>query len=291
MTETCVVVNPAASSGRTKARIESLSDHFPGCEVLVTAHKGHARELAARAAGQGSKRIVAVGGDGTVNEVASAIAGTSAEIAIVPMGSGNDYVRTFGIPLDLEAATRLALHGTAQPVDAGRRADGTWFFNVAGIGFDAFVADSFNRSPRWLRRLGVRTRYYCAVIQAFARYPYPSAQFSLDAERVTSKRLLLAAVGVCRYYGGGLAVCPDADPADGLFDVVWGEGLRLGEIVALMGSMPTGAHLQHPKVHAARCRGFEIECDPAVPCHMEGEPVAATPFAAECLPGALNLVR
>lgn len=286
-----MVVNPAASSGGTKARIERLSRLFPDCEILETAHKGHARELAANAVGQGFKRVVAAGGDGTVNEVASAIVGSAAEMAVVPMGSGNDYVRTFGIPPDLEAAARLALQGTAQPVDAGRRSDGTWFFNVAGIGFDAFVADRFNRSPRWLRPLGVRARYYCAVVQAFARYPHPSARLVLDGETVTSERLLLAAVGVCRYYGGGLAVCPEADPVDGLFDVVWGEGLRLGEIVALMGSMPSGAHLRHPKVHSARCRVFEVHCDPNVPCHMEGEVVSATPFTAACVPGSLNLVR
>ncbi|MGE0001792.1 MAG: diacylglycerol kinase family protein [Fimbriimonadaceae bacterium] len=291
MTDTCVVANPAASSGKAGGRLEELSLHFPGCDVLATERKGHARELAARAVQEGARRVVAAGGDGTVNEVASALIGTEAELAVVPAGSGNDYVRTFGIPSDLASAAQLAREGASSPVDAGRRDDGTWFFNVAGIGFDAFVADRFNRSPGWMRRLGIRTRYYCAVIQAFARYPYPTARLAFDGEEIASNRILLAAVGVCRYYGGGLAVCPEADPTDGLFDVVWGEGLRLGEVVALMGSMPSGGHMRHPKVRSARCRRIEVHCNPAVPCHVEGEIVAGSPFIAESHSGALKLVR
>lgn len=291
MTDTCVVANPAACSGKAGGRLKQLSQLFPGCEVLATERKGHARELAARAVHGGATRVVAAGGDGTVNEVASALIGTEAELAVVPVGSGNDYVRTFGIPPDLATAAQLAREGASSPVDAGRRDDGTWFFNVAGIGFDAFVADRFNRSPGWMRKLGIRTRYYCAVIQAFVSYPYPSGRLVFDGERIESNRLLLAAVGVCRYYGGGLTVCPEADPTDGLFDVVWGEGLRLGEVVTLMGSMPSARHVRHPKVRSARCRKIEVHCSPAVPCHVEGEIVSGSPFVAESRPGALRLVR
>lgn len=289
--QTWVVANPAAGSGRAGRQREAIQAAFPGCTVEFTERPRHARELAARAVANGARRVVAAGGDGTVNEVASALLGTEVELAVVPVGSGNDYVRTFAVPSGLADAARLALGGVAFPVDAGVRDDGTPFFNVAGIGFDAFVADRFNNSPGWMRRLGVRTRYYCAVVQAFARYPFPRAKLVLDGEETIAERLLLAAVGVCRFYGGGLAVCPDANPADGLFDVVWGEGLRLGEVVALMGAMPKGLHLRHPKVHTARCRRFAVECEPAVPCHVEGEVVSPTPFAAECLSGALLLVR
>lgn len=231
---------------------------------------------------------MAVGGDGTVRTVAAALAGSSTLLGVVPAGSGNDLARTFGIPEGLAEAAEVALRGTPKQVDAGSRG-GELFFNVAGIGFDAEVARRFNSSPPWALRLGVRLRYYLAVVGAFARYPHPAATLLLDGDRVECQGLLLAAVGNCRYYGGGLAVCPEADPSDGLFDVVWGTGLRLGEILRLMSAMPKGGHLASPKVFSRRCARVRVESATPVPCHLDGDLASDTPFEAEAVPACLWL--
>jgi YegS/Rv2252/BmrU family lipid kinase len=230
--------------------------------------------------------VVAVGGDGTVRAVAQGLVGTQSVLGIVPAGSGNDLARTFAIPSRLAEAARVALEGEPVRTDAGKL-NGGLFFNVAGVGFDAEVARRFNAPPRWAIRLGIRVRYHLAVIGAFARYPHPNGSLLLDGEAVPVRSLLLAAVGNCRYYGGGLAVCPDADPGDGLFDVVWGEALRLGEILRLMGSMPTGRHLASPKVHVQRCSRLRLECSTPVPYHLDGDVGLTTPVEAEVVPGAL----
>jgi diacylglycerol kinase (ATP) len=284
-----VVWNPQAGLGRRRLSLAAVQSAFSGEEVVAARCAQEATETARKAAKAGAARVVAVGGDGTVRAVAAGLVHTDAVLAVVPAGSGNDLARTFGLPSGLREAAEVAMHGPAESMDAGAGPRGMLFVNVAGIGFDAEVARRFNEAPPWVRRLGVRLRYYLAVFGAFARYPHPSAMLTLDGQQAAAGRLLLAAVGVCRYYGGGLAVCPDADPGDGLFDVVWGDGLGLPEIVRLMGAMPQGRHLDSPKVHSARCRTVRVETASPVLWHLDGDVEGDGTFEARCEPGALRI--
>lgn len=260
----------------------------PGIEIVETTAPRDGERLAREAAAR-CQKVVAVGGDGTVNEVATGLLGTEAVLGVVPCGTANDYARTFGLPTDPAEALAVALDGPARTVDAGQAAGHRAFFNIAGVGFDAEVQTSFDRQGRLVRAAGALGRYYLAILTTFARYRPTDATLVLDGTEHQAPRLLLAAVGVTRFYGSGMMVLPEADPSDGLLDVVWGQDVRLGELGRLMGLIKTGAHLGHPKVRSGRAASVEVRPSGPAAFHLDGDVSGSAPVRFESLPGALRL--
>jgi diacylglycerol kinase (ATP) len=284
----CLIVNPASGGGRPVAVARELADRFAGIEVIETTVARDGERLA-REAAMSCERVVAVGGDGTVNEVATGLLGTDAVLGVVPCGTANDYARTFGLPTDPAEALRIAIEGTPRTVDAGQAVGHRAFFNIAGVGFDAEVQTAFDRQGRLARSAGALARYYLAIASTFARYRPTDATLVLDGGELKAPGLLLAAVGVTRFYGSGMMVLPEADPSDGLLDVVWGEDVRLGELGKLMGLIKTGGHLGHPKVRSGRAKTVEVRPASAAAFHLDGDVAGAAPVRFESLPGALRL--
>ncbi len=262
-------------------------------EVCVTTRPGEATEAARRFAEAGAERVVAMGGDGTLNEVVAGLLGTGAGLGLVAVGTGNDYARTLGLPTDPVAALAVAAGGPLRPVDVGlaRWGDGEErpFVNVAGVGFDAEVTKVFNSRSRVWRALPVRVRYYLAIARTLVGYRPPVAKVTLDGETLDVPGLLLLAAGHARYYGAGMMVLPGADPSDGLMDVVWGAGVGPGEVAGLLTKVDSGAHVDHPKVHTRRCRTLVVETDRPVAFHLEGDVRGVTPLRVETLSGALQV--
>lgn len=292
-----LVVNPVAGRGRARALWERIVAFLQSnredmdWEAALTDGPGAAVRLAARAVERGYDRIVAIGGDGTLSEVLNGMAGSGAEFAAVPAGTGNDYCRSAGIPLDPLAATRLALSGTAVPVDIGeiipRSGPPRLFLNVAGIGFDAEVARAVNRMPR---RLGSTVPYVLGALQTLAWYrPAPMA---LHADgRTLERQVLLAAVGVGRYYGGGMMITPDAVLDDGLFDVCVAADIGPMAVLKLLPGMYRGRHRHDPRVEFFRCREIALESTRPVAIHAEGEVVDELPARFRVHPSRLLLVK
>jgi diacylglycerol kinase (ATP) len=217
------IVNPlsgaGASSGVAEQRVALLTDQFAAAGVAGAVHlterRHHARELAERAIEQGASTVIAWGGDGTINEVGVALAGTSVALGIIPAGSGNGFARELGIPWQPEAAIAIALRGTARPIDAGE-IDGRLFFNIAGVGVDAVIAEQFNARTLGQRGMGPYVRI--GMREVF-RYRAARYRVVLDSEEIVSTALLIAFANG-REYGNGIRLAPRARMDDGKLEAM-----------------------------------------------------------------------
>ena len=283
--EAHLVLNPAAGGGRAGRRRAQISVALERGGVRpvwhVTEGAGHAREIVL---GLPEEALaVAVGGDGTVHEVAAACAGTGRVMAVLPLGTGNDYVKALGIGSDLRRALGVLLYGRARVVDAGQ-VNGVPFNNGLGIGFDAEVAEA----PGYLGGPG---RYAWSVGRLFWGFRCHRATLRLDGERVVEAKTILVAVALGTTYGSMFRLAPGAVLDDGLFEVVWSEEVSRTEVLGLIPSALWGKITDREKVHVTRAREVEVDLAEPVPAHADGEMLLpTTEFRASVLPGALRVL-
>ncbi len=298
MTRAFVVVNPAAGGARTRrvwpALREALQRLGLDFEFAVTTGPGAATALARGAARDGWPLVVAVGGDGTVNEVVDGltdpIEGARATLGILMTGRGGDVCRNLGVPADPALAARRLVEGAEARLDLGLAEWGDrpprHFVNAAGAGFDAVVAERARASP------GSGTLPYLrAVLESLAAHRAVPATIQVDEAPEWSGRLTAAVVANGAHYGGGMKIAPAADPADGWLDlVVLGELGRL-ELLRWLPTVYRGRHLANPKVTTRPGRTIRIAASPPVPVHVDGESAGTTPVRLSVRPGALRLRR
>ena len=292
-----VLANPRAGRGRHRGLLPGVLERLgtSGRTVrLLSADSGEAAEKAChRAVAEGVGALVAVGGDGTLHRAVQAVAGTPVGLGLVPAGTGNDFAAGTGVPADpMAAASAIAeavRTGRSTPIDLARvttaRGDLRWFGAVLAAGFDAIVNERANRM-RWPR--GPR-RYDLAIVLEMARLR--SRRYSLVLDGVDHGFTgVLVAVGNCRSYGGGMLICPDADPTDGLLDVVVAAPLGRGALVRLKPRLRRGTHVSDPRVTSYRAREVRLGA-PDIVAYADGERVAALPLVVSCQPGAVRLLR
>ncbi len=287
--DVAVLVSPSAGRGRARLAADgvlaALRDGGLSPRVLTAATREDAERQAADAVAGGTAAVVAVGGDGAVHAALQAVAGTTTPLAVVPAGTGNDLALALGVPRDPLAAARAAADdlraGEFRTVDAGRTGD-RWWATVLCCGFDSAVTDRANRL-RWPRG---RRRYDLAVLLELARlHPY-ELTLRLDDGAARTLPATMIAVGNTAWYGGGLSICPGADPADGRFDVTVVGPTTRRELIRTRPRLADGTHVQHPSVSVFRASRVELSC-PGVTTYADGEPVAPLPVVVECVPGAL----
>ena len=293
---TVFLVNPASSGGTTGRRWPELARRAAALglegDALFSEQPEHLRELAAEAA-QHADLVVAVGGDGTVNEVASGIVGSGAELAVIPRGTGVDFVRTYGIPSKLDDAVEVALRGTTRAIDAGRvgyrawsgEPGEAWFFNVAGVGMSGAVAKRTNESSK---ALGGKASYLWSTLAVFARWRNTEVQVAVD-EETRAGRMHEVVVANGRYLGGGMMLTPEAEPDDGLFDVLLIGDITKADLVKTMPKVYRGTHLPHPKAELLRGAAVSVDSEVALPVQLDGEQPGTTPVRFELVPKALRL--
>lgn len=292
-----VLANPRAGRGRHRgvlpAVLERLGAAGRTVRLLEATSPEDAEKACHRAVAEGVAALVAVGGDGTVHRALQAVAGTGTGFGLVPAGTGNDFAAGTGVPSDpLSAAEAIAAalrDGRDQSLDLARvtttQGDVRWFGAVLAAGFDAVVNERANRMV-WPR--GPR-RYDLAIVLETARLRARSYTLVLDGVD-RSFDGVLAAIGNTSSYGGGLRICPDADPADGLLDVVVAAPLGRRELVRLKPRLRRGTHVTDPLVTSYRAREVRIDT-PGIIGYADGERLAALPLVIGCEPGALRLLR
>lgn len=299
MSATVFLVNPAAANGSTGRRWPEIARQAAAVglegDALISERRGHLGHLARQAAEGGADLVVVVGGDGALNEVANGIAGLAdpPRVALIPRGTGGDFVRTFGIPRDVAAAARLALDGTTAAIDLGRVTYRAWdgneasavFANVASAGMSGAIAQRANDTSK---ALGAKASYLWATFAVFAGWAAVETTLTVDGE-TRSGRMFDVVVANGRYFGGGMKMCPDALPDDGLFDVVTIGDVTKRDLVLTMPKIYRGTHLPHPKAEALRGRVVAMETEVPVPVELDGEQPGTTPARFEVLPGALRL--
>jgi diacylglycerol kinase family enzyme len=207
------IVNPLSGAGATpdaaERRIAFLERRFADAgvagRVYLTERAGHARELARAAIDRGAAQVIAWGGDGTINEVASTLAGSRTVLGIIPAGSGNGFANELGLPSEPGLAMATALAGRIRTIDGGEF-DGRLFFNIAGTGIDAVVAERFN--ARALGRRGLLPYVQIALREAF-RYRGADYRVVLDGETIDTSAMLIAFANG-REYGNRIRIAPGA---------------------------------------------------------------------------------
>ncbi|WP_344333515.1 diacylglycerol kinase, partial [Kitasatospora putterlickiae] len=234
--------------------------------------------------------LVVVGGDGMINLGLQAVAGTATPLGVIPAGTGNDHARAHGLPRDdPEAAADVIAAGHTRTVDLGRvtGADGTtrWFGSVLASGFDSLVSDRTNR----LRRPRGRLRYHLAIAIEFVNLrPLPFRITLADGTEI-SRDLTLAAVGNTTSYGGGMLICPDADPADGLLDVTLVDAMPRRRVARFFPTLLKGTHIHHPEVTTHRTPSLRLT-SPGITAYADGEFMSRLPIEVTVAPGALHLL-
>ncbi|MBA2692973.1 MAG: diacylglycerol kinase family lipid kinase [Rubrobacter sp.] len=287
--KTHLILNPVANKGRAGRLLGDISNFLGGFGLSPEWHVTDAPGDAARIARElpEDETAVAVGGDGTAHEVASACVGTGRVMGILPAGSGNDYVKALGIGSDLRRALGVIAAGNVRVVDAGE-VNGVHFNNGLGIGFDAEVAAGVKIAPSYLGGTG---RYMWSVGRLLWGFTCHEATLTLDGGKAIEAETILVAAALGTTYGAMFKLAPESKLDDGLFDVVWSEKISRLDVMHIIPSALAGTILRHDEVNMARAENLEVKMADAVPAHVDGEILAPTrDFEAKVLPGSLRVL-
>jgi diacylglycerol kinase (ATP) len=294
---TCIILNPRA--GAAEAIRESLGraiDRLDGIEIRETERAGRARALAASAVAEGFDRVVAAGGDGTLNEVLNGIAPDfgRVELGLVPAGTGNDLARTLGIPSDPEAAVEVLARGAVRSLDLARlqtEGEDRWFLNVSAGGFGGEVDEDLRAE---IKEVWGPLSYIRTAFEALAELETYRVRLTFEPGSSEAASLEVAAVNVVvangRYVAGGLHVAPTAAPDDGLLDVVVIRAAPIPRLSLLAPQVALGQHLDHELILHRRVRSLAVESEPAMQFNADGELAGATPVRYQVVPGAVRFV-
>jgi YegS/Rv2252/BmrU family lipid kinase len=289
-----VIINPISGTGGRIEVARERAEHAAAlltargldAEVFMTERPGHARELAAAALQRGVTTVVAWGGDGTVNEVASVLAFREAALAIVPSGSGNGLARELLIPLDPAGGFEAAFSGRECRIDAGEL-DGHLFFNIAGIGLDARVAHRF--AADGLVRRGF-FRYLEIAAQELFTYKAESHTVVTDGVSIRVDALVIA-IANARQYGNGALIAPGARLNDGRLDVVVIEGRSALAAIVQVPRLFMGQVGRIPGVRQLHAQEIAVTSSGPMVYHVDGEPfVGGASVAARSRAGALRVM-
>lgn len=283
------IVNPIAGGGKAKEKFNSLIRYlrekkadFGFCETTAP---GQSTELADKAYERGERFIVAVGGDGTINEVASSLYKRSdAVMGICPFGTGNDFARVLSLSTEPDEAARVLLEGAPAPVDMGMAGEKP-FTNVGGLGFDVDVVIN---TEKYKRRFHGMIPYLFGVMKSLLHLRSVPVTITADGQSIRED-VTICSVGNGSHIGGGMAALPNADAQDGLFDVCVVKKVGLLTLLKLLPLFIKGKHLGKKQVKYFRAKEVTIECD-RCPMQLDGELGQYAPVTFRVLPGALRIM-
>src|SRR5581483_10158936 len=284
-----VLTNPASGHGNAAHAAEKAVERLQQRDVDVVAIVGsdaeHARRLLHAAVEKGTDALVVVGGDGVISDALQALACRDIPLGIIPAGTGNDHARGFGLPTtDPVAAADVVADGWTETVDLGRIRDREgvikWFGTVAAAGFDSLVTDRANRM-RWPRG---RMRYNLAMLAELSQLRLLPFRLVLDGHQEIVNDLTLAAFGNTRSYGGGMLICPDADPTDGQLDVTMVHSASRTRLIRLFPTVYKGSHVGLDEVTTARAASVTVD-SPGINVYADGDYACTLPAEISAVPG------
>lgn len=301
--KTQVIFNPEANRGRNvhlAQDIRARIAQYDGVEWVRTEAPGHATQLAARAAGEGFGCVVAIGGDGTVHEIINGLmqvdAGVRPSLGIVPVGSGNDFVRGAATTRDPALALEHVFSkGKTEAIDIGmlqmEAQPRLYWLNVLGIGFDAAVTLQSQR----LQHLHGKVMYFVAAIRTIIEnYDAPDMAIEFDGDHVR-QRVQMLTIGNGTREGGGFITTPDSKIDDGLLDFCMFKPVSRLMMLRLIPEVMRGTHGRFKQVHLGRLRRMNLKADRPLLIHTDGEVVANRPdnirqVEVGICPGAISLI-
>jgi diacylglycerol kinase (ATP) len=299
-----VVVNPNAGHGKGKKDWERISGLLDRNGLLYSARftqkKGEAIDFARQAAAEGYRRIASVGGDGTLNEVLNGVytqnfcKPSEMTLGIIPVGTGNDWGRMFGIPLVYEGAIKILSEFKTLTQDVGvvtfhkgEVKDTRYFINIAGLGFEAMVVSKTNRQKD--KGKSSQAIYFLNLISSLLSYRKVESEITIDGKS-TRCRVFSINVGNGRYCGGGMRQTPDAVPDDGLLDITVIRDMTRFEIVKSLKLLYDGTILSHPLVDGYRTTFLKVTSEELLYAEADGESLGHTPLEFSIIPAGINVV-
>ena len=302
---TKIIVNPAAGSGSTARRWGHIKRQLDGLEIdydfVLTEAPGHAIDLATEAAENGFQSVVAVGGDGTINEVVNGLlrhtppdTPSPVDLGVINTGTGSDFVRSLGIPRNPDRACHHLLSRQRLKVDAGiiewvdnGEEKTRYFVNAAGVGFDAETASAKARISRLLKG---PVSYALSVGATLFGYKNRPVSVRCDQAEEKIRRVLSVIIANGSYFGGGMKVAPDAELGDQLFDVLTIGDIGKVELIQAFPRVYRGTHITHPKVTVERAATITLSSSERLLLQADGEIIGEGAFRLSLLPGALNVI-
>jgi YegS/Rv2252/BmrU family lipid kinase len=298
------IINPEAGSGKGLKDWPAIKDLLEKEDIEfdfnLTDRKYHAVELTVLAIKKGYKKILIVGGDGTLNEVVngvfiqSILPTTDVTIGVIGVGTGNDWQRTFSIPVDYHGKVLAIKNERTILQDVGRVdyfesriRHSRYFANAAGTGFDAKVAYTTNK----LKESGRKGKilYFFSLLKSLLSYRSTMASISIDQNRINGK-VFSVTLGIGKYNGGGMMQVPNAKPDDGLFDITIIKKIRRSEVLRNIYRLYNGTILNHPKIFGYQAKTASISSKPPVYLEVDGESLGSSPFSFYLVPQSIKVV-
>ena len=302
--ERLVIVNPNAGNGKGRKDWDRISVLIKKANLPFTAkfteRKGHAIEITREAISAGFRKIVIVGGDGTLNEAVNGVvtntvcAPTDITLASIPVGTGNDWGKMFGISTDYEKAIRIVSDNKTLLHDVGivsfyngSEKFNRYFINIAGLGFESVVVKKTNLQKD--KGHGGKLIYFYNLLTSLLAYKNTKAEINIDGEIIHADLFSLN-VGNGRYCGGGMRQTPRAIPDDGLLDVTIINGMGKFEIIRNLKILYDGTILRHPKIDGYKCKNIKVSSESAMLIEADGESLGQTPAEFNIIADAIKIV-
>lgn len=283
-----LIANPAASKGETIVTEAYQSLLAEGCtgRLELTVRSGDAQQIARKAVADGSRWVIACGGDGTIHEVVNAIAEKPDVIlGILPCGRGNDFARALKIPTKPVEAIKTLLNGVVRRIDLGK-IGAHYFVTIVTCGYDAYVSQRVAEKGAPFH--GTASYIYTAITSLFSYQP-PVACLAGDFGLYEGK-ILLAATGITSSYGGGIKMLPRAIADDGLFDVCIVKSIACHTALRMLPTLFWGGHIGHHAVQMCRTKSLTIQTEPPTLLYADGEQICHTPATIEMVERALTVI-
>jgi diacylglycerol kinase (ATP) len=288
---TCIIVNPNAGSVEELEALEAQLDRLPDSEVLRTEAAGDAERLAREAVLGGADLVVAAGGDGTLNEVVNGLSDDfgKARLGLLPLGTGNDFARSIGVPDDIEGALAILESGAARAVDVARATIGEicrCFLNMSVGGFSGEVSERASEAKdRW-----GPLAYMRGAIGALPELKGFLTTITLNGAETLRLETFNIVAANGRYVASGIPAAPKAALDDGLLDVVISPMTTIPQLAVLIPQVLLGRHLESDLLLFRRATRLEIECDPPMAFNVDGELIGEGTARFEILPRALQVI-
>jgi YegS/Rv2252/BmrU family lipid kinase len=302
--EWMVIVNPNAGSGKGEKDWRRISQILAAGQIsfvhVFTESQKHAIRLTRESISDGYRKFIVVGGDGTMNEVVNGIftqdmcPSADITLALITVGTGNDWGRMFGIPRSYVEAVKIICNQKVRLQDAGMveyfhgtTRERRYFLNIAGLGFDAVVVKRTNLQKEQGRK--GRALYFINLLRCLLLYRHTFTEVEIDGRKI-SQDVFTISIGIGRYSGGGMMQTPRAMPDDGLFDITIVKKIRKGDILLSLKKLYDGSILEHPKIEGFTGKVILIDSDPLIHLEADGESLGHSPIRLEIIPKSIKIV-
>ncbi len=299
-----VIVNPNAGNGKGNRDWKRISGLFEKNQINAlikfTERKGQAIEFTRQAIADGFRKVISIGGDGTLNEVVNGVflqdccSPKEIILGMIPIGTGNDWGRMFGIPLVYEGAIEVIKAGKTMLHDIGlidyydgEKKEKRYFINIAGLGFESVVVKKTNKQKD--KGKSSKAIYLYNLLSSLIAYRNTPAEIVIDGKKI-SARVFSVNIGNGRYCGGGMRQTPEALPDDGLFDITVIREIGRIEIIKNLKLLYDGTILSHPKIDGYRSTNLKISSDHVLFLEADGESLGHTPAEFSIIPSAVNII-